>query len=78
MGVCLEADSDGYITKAKARFAARGFGQQLGVDYFNTFAPTPAVSSIKVALAKRGRMTGRYTILMLSKLLFRQNSTPFI
>ena len=42
---------DGYITKAKARLVARGFGQQLGVDYFNTFAPTPTVSSIKVALA---------------------------
>ena len=46
-----KTDSDGYITKAKARLVARGFGQQLGVDYFNTFAPTPTVSSIKVALA---------------------------
>ena len=43
--------SDGYITKAKARLVACGFGQQLGVDHFNTFAPTPTVSSIKVALA---------------------------
>ena len=46
-----KTDSDGYITKAKARLVARGFGQQLDVDYFNTFAPTPTVSSIKVALA---------------------------
>ena len=46
-----KTDSDGYITKAKARLVARGFGQQLGVYYFNTFAPTPTVSSIKVALA---------------------------
>ena len=44
-------DSDGYITKAKARLVACGFGQQLGVDYFNMFTPTPTVSSIKVALA---------------------------
>ena len=43
--------SDGYITKAKMRMVARGFGQQLGVDYFNTFAPTPTVSSTIVALA---------------------------
>ena len=46
-----KTDSDGYITKANARLVARGFGQQLGVDYFNTLAPTPTVSSIKVALA---------------------------
>ena len=46
-----KTDSDGYITKAKAKLVARTFGQQLGVDYFNMFAPTPTVSSIKVALA---------------------------
>ena len=46
-----KTDSDGYITKAKVRSVARGFGQQLGVDYFNTFAPIPTISSIKVALA---------------------------
>ena len=46
-----KTDSYGYITKAKARLVARGFGQQLDVDYVNTFTPTPTVSSIKVALA---------------------------
>ena len=46
-----KTDSDRYITKVKARLVARGYGQQLGGDYFNTFAPTPTVSSIKVALA---------------------------
>ena len=49
--VAWKTDSDGYITKAKARLVAHGFGQQLGVDYFNMFSPTPTVSSIKVALA---------------------------
>ena len=43
--------SDDYITKAKARLVARDFGQQLGVNYFNTFAPTPTESPTKVALA---------------------------
>ena len=46
-----KTDSDRYITKAKARLVASGFGQQLYVDYFNTFAPTPTVSSIKMAPA---------------------------
>ena len=72
-----KTDSDGYITKAKAGLVARGFGQQLGVDYFNMFAPTPTVLSIKVALAiavQNGWPL--YTILMSSKVLFRQNSIP--
>ena len=69
--------SDDDTTNTNARLVARGFGQQLGVGYFNVFAPTPTVSSIKVALAiARCKMTGRYTILTSSKLLFRQNSTP--
>ena len=72
-----KTDSDGYITKAKARLVARGFGQQLGVDYFNTFSPTPTVLSIKVALAIAVQKDWPlYTILMLSKVLFRQNSIP--
>ena len=45
-----KTDSDGYNTKAKARLVAHDFGQQLGVDYFNTFVPTSNVSPIKEAL----------------------------
>ena len=71
-----KTDSDGYITKAKVRLIASGFGQQLGVDYFNTFAPTQPCHLLKWHTQSRCRMTGRYTILMLSKVLFRQNSTP--
>ena len=46
-----KTDSVGYITKAKARLVARSFGQQLDVNYFNMFAPTPTVSSLNVAIA---------------------------
>ena len=45
-----KTDSDGYITKAKARLVARGLRQTSGMDYFNTFAPTPTMSSTKVVL----------------------------
>ena len=42
-----KTDSGGMITKA----VARGFRQRHGVDFFETFAAKPSVSSIKVANA---------------------------
>ena len=71
-----QTGSDGYITKTKARLVARGFGQQLGVDYFNTFAPTPTVSSIKVALAIAEQNDWLLYHFDVNKLLLRLNSTP--
>ena len=46
-----KTDSRGLITKAKARLVARGFGQRFAVDYFETFAATPAMTSIKLVMA---------------------------
>ena len=69
--------SDSYITKSKARMVARGLRQQLGVDYFNTFAPTPTVSSIKVALAIAVQNDWPlYHFDVTQAFLVRQNSTP--
>ncbi|CAI7813112.1 unnamed protein product [Closterium sp. NIES-54] len=34
----------------KARYAARGFSQQLGVDYFQTYSRTPKMTSLRVLL----------------------------
>ncbi|CAI7779329.1 unnamed protein product [Closterium sp. NIES-53] len=34
----------------KARYVARGFSQQQGVDYFQTFSPTPKMTSLRVLL----------------------------
>ena len=39
------------MVKAKARLVAKGFSQQEGVDYFDTFAPTPSTSSIRFVVA---------------------------
>ena len=48
---CWKTDAEGIITKAKARLVARGFGQRFAVDYFETFAATPSMSSIKLVMA---------------------------
>ena len=37
--------------KAKARLVARGFSQKEGIDYFETFAPTPSAVSIRLIAA---------------------------
>ncbi|CAI7746912.1 unnamed protein product [Closterium sp. NIES-53] len=34
----------------KARYVARGFSQQQGVDYFQTFSPTPKMTALRVLL----------------------------
>ena len=38
----------GKVVRAKARLVARGFRQVEGVDYFETFAPTPASSCVRL------------------------------
>lgn len=42
---------DGTVEKYKARWTARGFAQKKGLDYTNTFAPTPRAPSGRVILA---------------------------
>lgn len=42
---------DGSLEKYRARWTARGFTQQKGHDYFDTFAPTPRAETVKLLLA---------------------------
>ncbi|CAI7837830.1 unnamed protein product [Closterium sp. NIES-53] len=42
--------SSGSPLAFKARYVARGFSQQLGVDYFQTFSPTPKITTLWVLL----------------------------
>ncbi|CAM9837291.1 unnamed protein product [Sphacelaria rigidula] len=46
-----KTDADSAATKGKARLAARGLGQRFAVDYFETFAATPSMASIKLVMA---------------------------
>jgi hypothetical protein len=47
----VKRDSDGRIARYKARLVARGFTQEHGVDYNETFAPTVRVMSLRVLMA---------------------------
>ena len=42
---------DGTVEKYKARIVARGFEQEEGVDYIETFSPTVRFESIRLMLA---------------------------
>ena len=44
-------NADGSLNKYKARLVARGFTQVHGLDYFDTFAPTVCLTSIRAMLA---------------------------
>ena len=46
-----KADENGKVVKAKARLVARGFSQRPGVDFNETFAPTPAASCVRLMAA---------------------------
>jgi len=43
--------ADGSIERYKARLVAKGFSQRSGIDYFETFALTAKLASIRVVLA---------------------------
>jgi hypothetical protein len=47
----IKTCSDGTVDRYKARLVARGFTQEYGVDYEETFAPVACLSSVRALLA---------------------------
>ncbi|CAN0430385.1 unnamed protein product [Discosporangium mesarthrocarpum] len=46
-----KTDEMGIVTRAKARLVEKGYNQKLGVDYFETFVPTPTASTVRLLTA---------------------------
>jgi hypothetical protein len=47
----VKVKSDGTLDRFKARLVARGFSQIYGIDYFETFAPTVRMDTLRIFLA---------------------------
>lgn len=43
--------SDGFVERYKARLAAKGYKQQAGIDYFDTFSTVTKLVSVKLMLS---------------------------
>ena len=46
----IKRNSDGTIAKYKARLVARGFSQEHGIDYTETFEPIVKLSTIRIIM----------------------------
>lgn len=51
MGLQNKLNADGSINKHKARLVVKGYAQEPGIDFFDTFAPVARLDTIKLLIA---------------------------
>ena len=49
-------DENGYVTKNKTRLVAKGYNQEEGIDFGETFAPITRLEAIRLLLAYASSM----------------------
>ena len=49
-------DENGYVTRNKARLVTKGYNQEEGIDYDETFAPIARLEAIRLLLAYASSM----------------------
>ena len=47
----MKLNSDGFIARYKARLIAKGFHQQAGINYIETFSPIVKPATVRLILA---------------------------
>ena len=52
----IKKNADGSVARYKARLVAKGYMQRLGLDYGETYAPTPALASVRTILSMAVQM----------------------
>ena len=60
-------DVDGNVQKHKARMVARGFTQQPGIDFNETFAPVARMDTVRTVLAIAAQKNGMFIKWMSSR-----------